>query len=545
MAPLQAHRERVSPVDTAWLRMDSPGNLMMIVGVMKLGAGFDLARMRRIVETRLLSFSRFRCRVVTGAGGPWWEEVEVDLDQHLVRVALPGAGGKAELQALAGQLASQPLDSARPLWQMHVVENYEGGAALITRIHHCIADGIALIGVLLSLTSRSAADDGAAADEGGSPATHEDAAPWDAWLKPLTAAAVKAIDAAGDLAQRALRAYGRVLDDPQLAGRAAVGAAEAALQLAKDAAALALMENDTVTSLKGKPSGSKVVAWCEPLALDDVKAVGKALGCSVNDVLLSCVAGAIRGYLRSRGERIDGAELRAMVPVNLRRDSERQALGNKFGLVPVLLPIGIEHPVVRVLEVRRRMAELKGGYMPLLAMAILGFVGLVPRALQKRVLDLFGRKTTAVMTNVPGPRELLYLAGAPVEQIMFWVPQTGDVAVGVSILSYHGGVQFGLVTDKAVCSEPQRIIDRFAPEFENLVYALLLAPWDEDLDPKVARETLAATETAAGIATHLQRGKARGDGAAPGAGAAPPRARRRKAVPKTARAAEDASAGRP
>lgn len=542
MAPAKGRRERVSPVDTAWRRMDSPGNLMMIVGVMKLGAGFDLARMRRLLEDRFLSFRRFRCRVVTGAGGPWWEEVEVDLDRHLVRVALPGAGDKAELQKLAAQLASEPLDPARPLWQMHVIEPYEGGAALIARIHHCIADGIALIGVLLSLTSRSAADDGAPVPT-EEPLPEEGAGPWDAWLKPLTAAAVKAIDAGGDFAQRALRAYRRVLDDPDLAGQAAVRTTEAALQLAKDAATLALMQNDTVTSLKGKPSGSKVVAWCEPLALDDVKAVGKALGCSVNDVLLSCAAGAIGGYLRSRGERIDGAELRAMVPVNLRREGDRHSLGNKFGLVPVLLPIGIEHPVARVLEVRRRMAELKGGYMPLLAMAILGVVGLVPRALQKRVLDLFGRKTTAVMTNVPGPRELLYLAGAPVEQIMFWVPQTGDVAVGVSILSYHGGVQFGLVTDKAVCGEPQRIIDRFAPEFENLVYALLLAPWDEALEPELARETLAATETAAGVAARLKRAKAGGDGAEPGTAKATQRPGRVKAGAKDAPVRQALAAG--
>lgn len=533
MAAARARREHMSPVDTAWLRMDSSGNLMMIVGVIKLGAGFDLARMRRVLEHKFLSFRRFRCRAVVETGGAWWEEVEVDLDRHLLCVALPGAGGKAELQALVAQLAAQPLDAGRPLWQMHVVQNYEGGTALIVRIHHCIADGIALVGVLLSMTGRSADDEGFPAAQ--RPAEHGPPAPWDAWLKPLTEATVKAIDATGDLAQRALRAYGRVLQEPELAGRAAIGAAEAALQLAKDAAALALMDNDTVTSLKGKPSGAKAVAWCEPLALDDVKAVGKALGCSVNDVLLSCVAGAIRGYLRARGEDIDGAELRAMVPVNLREAGSAQTLGNKFGLVPVLLPIGIEHPVVRTLEIRRRMAELKGGYTPLLAMAILGFVGLVPRALQRQVLDLFARKTSAVMTNVPGPTDLLYLAGAPIQQLMFWVPQAGDVAVGVSILSYHGGVQFGLVTDRAVCSDPQQIIDRFAPEFENLVYALLLAPWDDALDPGFSRASLAATETAAGVAANLQRANARGDGAAADRHEAPPRPRRRKASTKAAR----------
>lgn len=506
-----AARERVSPVDTAWLRMDTPGNLMMIVGVMVLGQGFDFDRLRRVAQTRLLSFRRFRSRVAVEASGAWWVETEPDLDQHLVRVGLPGDGGKAELERLVARLASQPLDPARPLWQFHLIENYSGGTALVSRIHHCIADGIALMGVLLSMTSADPVADNPLAPAPGRAPRHF--GPWDAWLAPVTRTAVRAINASGDAASRALRAYSRVLADPELAGKAALGYAHAAKQVAKDAATLALMGNDTPTSLKGKPAGSKSVAWCEPLPLTDVKAAGKALGCSVNDVLLSCVAGAIREYLIDRGEALEGAEMRAMVPVNLRPEGETNSLGNRFGLVPVLLPIGIEHPVERVLEVRRRMEELKGGYTAILAMAILGAVGLVPRALQKQVLDLFGRKTTAVMTNVPGPQHPLYLAGAPLRQIMFWVPQSGDVAVGVSILSYNGGVQFGLVTDKQVCGEPQAIIDRFRPEFERLVYALLLAPWDERLDPSVARHALLATEAAAGIAAHMQQAPGKGNGA--------------------------------
>jgi WS/DGAT/MGAT family acyltransferase len=534
MATFFARRERVSPVDTAWLRMDTPGNLMMIVGVMKLGAGFDLERLRRVIQVRFLSRRRFRSRVATDPGGSWWEETEPDLDQHLVRIGLPGAGGKDELQKFVAQLASQPLDPSRPLWQFHVIENYEGGTAIVSRIHHCIADGIALVGVLLSMTTddpaRDAADGG---DEAGAErAGQRHDGPWDAWLAPVTGAAVRAIESTGTFAARALRAYGRVLDDPDEAGRIAASTMQTAAQVAKDAVALALMDNDTVTSLKGHPGGSKVVAWCEPLPLADVKAAGKALGCSVNDVLLSCAAGAIRGYLVERGEQLDGAELRAMVPVNLRRPRDAGSLGNRFGLVPVLLPVGIENPVARVLEVRRRMNELKDGYTAILAMGILGAVGLVPRTLQRQVLDLFGRKTTAVMTNVPGPQRRLFLAGAPLEQIMFWVPQSGDVAVGVSILSYCGGVQFGLVTDKAVCREPQRIIDRFAPEFEHLVYSLLLAPWDEQLDPAVAERALGATEAAAGIAAHLRHEPARGNGAQPpesAEGAAPAPRRRRSA----------------
>ena len=123
-----------------------------------------------------------------------------------------------------------------------------------------------------------------------------------------------------------------------------------AAQVSRDIAALALMETDTKTSLKGRPGGAKVVAWNEPLPLPDVKAVGRALGCSVNDVLLACATGALRGYLLERGDDLEGAELRAMVPVNLRPPGSSKALGNKFGLVPLLLPVGIDNPVERVLE---------------------------------------------------------------------------------------------------------------------------------------------------------------------------------------------------
>ena len=536
MASFLSRRERMSPVDTAWLRMDTPGNLMMIVGVMVLGPGVDYERVRHVLQRRLLSFRRFRSRAVTDPMGSWWEEITPDLDQHLLRVGLPGDGSKKELERLVGQLASQSLDHSRPLWQFHLIENYAGGTALVSRIHHCIADGISLMGVLLSLTSSDPAQDN------GGPAAHPEraaghGAPWETWIAPFTETAVRAIGATGEFATRALKAYGRVLDDPDLAGKKAAGYAQTAAQVVKDAAALALMANDSVTSLKGHPSGSKVVAWCEPLPLNDVKAAGKALGCSVNDVLLACVAGALREYLSARGETVDGVEMRAMVPVNLRRPDDETSLGNKFGLVPMVLPVGIAHPVERVLEVRRRMDELKGGYTAVIAMAILGVSGLMPRLLQKQVLDLFGSKTTAVMTNVPGPQTPLYLAGAAVQQIMFWVPQSGDVAVGVSILSYNGGVQFGLVTDKAMCAEPQKIIDSFAPEFERLVYAMLLAPWDEQLDPAVSRHALLATETAAGIAAHMQHAPGAGNGAQPptASPAKPPGVRKRKSAFAAAR----------
>jgi hypothetical protein len=138
-------------------------------------------------------------------------------------------------------------------------------------------------------------------------------------------------------------------------------------------------------------------------------------------------------------------------------------------------------------------------------MGILGAVGMLPQAVQSQVLSILANKASAVMTNVPGPQQQLYIAGTPLKQLLFWVPQSGDIGVGVSILSYHGGVQFGLVTDKRLCANPQDIIDRFAPEFAALSYALLLLPWDENVDPKLAERALFATEAVAQVATDLQQ----------------------------------------
>jgi WS/DGAT/MGAT family acyltransferase len=215
------------------------------------------------------------------------------------------------------------------------------------------------------------------------------------------------------------------------------------------------------------------------MPLDAVKIVGKALNCSINDVLLACVAGAIGDYLQQQGDDPTGKEIRAMVPVNLRPLDKAWQLGNRFGLAPLVLPVGIGNPIERVYAVRRRMGELKGSYQPLLAFGVLAMTGLFIKPVQDAVLGLFAKKATAVMTNVPGPATPLKFCGSTLRQTMFWVPASGDVGVGVSILSYGGGVQFGLITDEGLCPKPQDIIDRFEPEFQKLLLVTLMLPWGE------------------------------------------------------------------
>ena len=166
-----------------------------------------------------------------------------------------------------------------------------------------------------------------------------------------------------------------------------------------------------------------------------------------------------------------------MVPINLRPMEDAWKLGNRFGLIPLVLPIGMPNPIERVYTVRSRMSALKGSLQPLLTFGLLSVAGLLIKPAQDAMLSLFGRKTTAVMTNVPGPAAKLKFCGATLEQTMFWVPQTGTVGLGVSILSYGGGVQFGVISDSALCPDPQRIIDAFEPEFAQLLAVTLMLPW--------------------------------------------------------------------
>ncbi len=484
--------ERMSKVDTAWLRMDSPSNLMLIVGVWLIKPGVSYKDTRDRIEDRLLKYPRFSQHVQLDAtGASWVTDTEFDISRHVLREKLPAAARKhpqQALQARLGELAMQPMDLRHPLWDFRLIEHFEGGSALLVRIHHCIADGLALIAVIQSLVDGGSEPPQrkAHAKAGLSWETAED---WmsHTLIEPLTLATVKALNAAGDGAAQAFGAMGdprHVLEkllekglNKGLSGSA--DAARLAYQVIRDGAALALMSDDSPTRLKGIPGTAKRVAWCQPIPLDEVRAVSKALHCSINDVLLACVAGAIGQYLRAQGDSVAGKEIRAMVPVNLRPMAETYKLGNQFGLAPVVLPIGMDNPVARVFEVRQRMGELKNSLQPLLAFALLAVAGVLIKPAQDAMLSLFSKKTTAVMTNVPGPREKLRFCGATLDQALFWVPQSGSVGLGVSILSYGGGVQFGIISDTTLCPDPQAIIDQFAPEFERLSWLTLMLPWGE------------------------------------------------------------------
>ncbi|MBP7915105.1 MAG: wax ester/triacylglycerol synthase family O-acyltransferase [Vitreoscilla sp.] len=470
------HTERMSRVDTAWLRMDNDANLMMIVGVWLVEPELRLDEVRERVQERLLKYDRFRQKVVEDTmGATWVEDGSFDIADHVLGEDLilqPGQSPVEALKVRVGHLAATPLASDRPRWEIRLVERLDAGrSALIIRIHHCIGDGIALTSVMLSIT------------DGGKPPPerkHREPEGEHDWvadlLKPVTDLTIKAIGLTGDGMAKSVELMANPVQP--LAGGMEI--ARVGYQVISDAAAMALMPDDSPTVLKGKATPGKRVAWGEPLPLEEVKAVGQAFGASINDVLLTAVAGAIGDYLRAHGDDPTGKEIRAMVPVNLRPLDQAWRLGNKFGLVPLVLPVGIANPIERLGAVRARMNDLKGGYQPVMAFALLAVAGLLIKPMQDALLNLFAKKATAVMTNVPGPREELKFNGRTIKQLLFWVPQSGDIGVGVSILSYAGGVQFGLITDDVLCPDPDDIIARFRPEFDKLLYLSLMLPWADE-----------------------------------------------------------------
>jgi len=481
--PAKPRREPMSRVDTAWLRMCRPTNPMMITGVLMFDEPMTLEKLKQVVRKRFLAYPRFRQKAVDGpAGAAWVEDAQFDFDWHVRLSALPGRSDprseKRALERFVSQMASTPLDRSKPLWQFHLVERYRGGSALVARIHHSYADGIALVQVLLSLT-----------DTTRKPEKNSELRA--AWLKKDGVEVVRRVGAIDRYVQLGGKMLGKGMEmyrDPTLATMLAKEGGEIGRELLT---ALALPD-DPPTLLRGPLGVSKRVAWAEPLDLDEVKAVGRACDCTVNDVLMATAAGALRAYLIERGEDVEGVTLRATVPVNLRPLEHAKKLGNHFGLVFLDLPVGESNPVRRLERVAESMNQLKNSRQAIVAYGLLAALGMAPAALQGVALELFSRKATAVATNVPGPQQPLYMGGSRVREMMFWVPQTGSIGLGVSILSYNGRVHFGLIGDARLVPDPDAVMRRFGPEFEKLLYLALMGNWDHSLDAASADALLPA-----------------------------------------------------
>ncbi len=425
-------RERVSANDAVWLQ-DSATNMMVIHGVFTTDR-MDLATFRDTFQRRVIDagggqqFARFRDRLHWVRGVPFWElDPAFDIARHLVPGRLTRLATTKELQQYISTEASAPLPTDRPPWQFQFIEQFGTDAsAVLARIHHSIGDGMALVSVIFALMEEMTAEHELAPARGG--------------IRP----------AAGAPGGGLLKAVSIPLAAPGI--------------LLKR-----LFWRPDRHALHGAPvSGKKQVAWSEPFDLAVIKEARKRLDATVNDILMAMVSGAISRYLaRHAGQHIH--KLHISMPVNVRRADEPLRLENRFAAVPLELPAGIEHIGDRVRAVKAKMDALKQSVVPIVVYGIQRvMLTVLPQAVSRGLIDFLANKCTAVVTNVPGPQRELLLAGRRVRSLMFWVPQRADIGVGISILSFAGGVQVGILADTELVPDPSELIHAFEEEFEEL-----------------------------------------------------------------------------
>jgi WS/DGAT/MGAT family acyltransferase len=433
------HEEALSRADLAWLHAEDPTNHFVVTSLALFDKPLDVDRLETMLGHRIALHPRLS-QVITTPSNPlsgqrWTRAAGFHLDAHIRRTALAAPGGLRELAAYVGDLVGRPLDFGRPLWEAHVVDGPGSGGALVTRFHHALGDGQAMVRMLLSLTDDSA----------------------EAWEHPPRSAR------ASRGRRRSATARWRRPRLRDLAGLARQGV-EGAGTLAR----LTLFDPDPPTSLRGDLTLLKRVAWSEPLKLDRVKQVARTSGTTVNDVVVSVIAGSLGSYLRNKGEDTCGLRIRAMVPVNIREADDTAMSGNRFSLVYVELPVGVIDARERLMRVKIEMDRIKGSMEPAVGWLLVQSLGLLPARVEHIASAFYSRKASLVLTNVMGPAKQVYLAGSPMRQMTFWEPESGGLGLGVSIYSYAGEITVGVVSDRNLVENPDEITQGVTTEFEKL-----------------------------------------------------------------------------
>lgn len=447
MAPI----DRLSALDTAFLDLETPRAPLHVGWTMRFDAVTpSLPALRRHLDSRLDRVPRFRRRLAALPGGPAWVDDRLfDIAHHVHEVSLPAPGDAAALRDTAGALLGRPLDPARPLWQMYLVDGLrDGGFALIGQVHHALVDGIAAIEVAQLLF-----DDG----------SEDVPSAWRPQPRPTAAQAVRdsaQLRLAGGV--RALGALARAAGHPA-AGAAALRSAAGALG---DVTSPAPM-----TALDRSVTSDRVVAYGSA-PLDDVKEAGRRRGATVNDVLLAASALALSRALARRGER--PRALKALVPVNVRAAGTAADLGNAVSFAAIELPLGDMDPtaVLRAVRDRTRAAKREGAARPLHVLARAG--DLLPGTGRRAVARTAARVASynAVVSNVPGPPVELSLMGRVLRSVHPAVPLLEGHGLSIGALSYAGRLQIGIYADAQVLPDAVDV----ARDMESAFDALRLAP---------------------------------------------------------------------
>ena len=478
----QQHGDRLTAVDASFLAQEGPAAHMHVGAVMIFDGdppAYD--DLTDHIRARLHLVPRFRQKLAfppLETGRPLWvDDPNFNLEYHVRDTALPAPGSERQLRALAARVHSQALDRTKPLWEMWLVHGLEGGRfALLSKTHHALVDGVSgvdLATVLFDLQPTPAVVE------------HPDA-PWEPRRTPsgLEMAARGMRGLAGlpfDAASRAIGAAARP-------GEALAGTREALEGLGE--VAWAGLNPAPETPLNVEIGPHRRLVWVRH-ELSDFKRVKDALGGTVNDVVLAVVAGALRRWLRTRGVRTEGLELRALVPVSTRARDEHHQLGNRLAAMRAPLPVYVEEPVARLRVVRHAMNGLKESKQAVGAEVLAGMQALAPPTIlaQASRLNFSTRLFNLIVTNVPGPQFPLYVLGRQLCDLfpVAFLPKRH--ALAVAVMSYDGGMDFGLLGDYDAMPDLEELGTLLSESVEEL---LALSTRERTSRPRTS--SLASTE---------------------------------------------------
>ncbi|MGI9557069.1 MAG: WS/DGAT/MGAT family O-acyltransferase [Solirubrobacterales bacterium] len=452
--------DRLTGLDASFLDFERGGAHMHVASTLIFrGATPSYEDFVDHVASRLHLVPRFRQKlrfVPLGQGRPVWvDDPELNLEYHLRHTALPAPGTDDQLRVLGSRIMSQRLDRSKPLWELWLVDGLaDDRFAIIGKSHHALVDGVSGIDITTVLFD--------AAEE---PAPIPEPQPWSPAPEPsdvqLLAESVK-----------------RVIRDP----RRLLGAAKDVL--AAPSRVLGPLRQGTTAAGSFLGSGLSAprsvlnvdigphrrLAWVRA-ELDDFKVIKNAHGGTVNDVILAAVTGALGGYLRGRGQATGELELRALVPISTRGEDEHGTLGNRISAMMAPLPVWSEDPVEQLRLISARMGDLKGSRQAVGAGVLTELADFAPATIVSQAARLQARQRffNLVVTNVPGPQVPLYLLGRRLEAVFPMVPLAARQTVSIGIMSYDGGLFFGLVGDL----DAMPGLDALAAELERSIAELL------------------------------------------------------------------------
>src|SRR5262245_45658244 len=452
--------DRMTALDAAFYYLERTGQLLHVGGVYTVDGALDFRRLTDDIGARLHLIPRYTQRVLPvpfNLGHPTWEpDPRFSLRNHVFRHTLRGDAGDEQLARLAARLFAEPLDRARPLWELHLIDGYKGdGSAIFAKVHHCMIDGVSgvqLLGVMFDPSPNPV------------PPPPSDGLPP---APPLPSPLVQLGRAVRDSVRTARRRAQLVADHVRRPGRALaeVGeVADAVGQLAR-----IMIEPTPRTPWNGHVSTLRHIGWTT-LSLNEVKAIKNRLGGTVNDVVLTVITSALRAYLEGHGVRPDRIQLRAMVPVNVRSKPDHLRLGNRIAMMVAPLPVGIYEPHERLRQVQAAMAQLKEGGESARMTRMIDLLSLLPPPVQKPLgwLQVQAAPINTICTNVPGPPVSLYVQGRRLETLVPLVPLAQGVGLAFAILSYADTLTIGITCDPALVAESEPLCELLQAALEEL-----------------------------------------------------------------------------